>query len=258
MRERRKAPRFAFGLTGQLHRPGERVGTKVVVRIISTNGCAVEGGADLDMGKKCEVYFDWHNLHVGVEAEVASIDSTGRMGLRFLSLDRDMQGRLKDICDALRERAMAVGLPKQQDSVQPLAGSATTKEKPAPSAHRSTGAPEPPPKRERRKVPRYVSELHTRISSSATGSSTDVELITLSVLGGCIEGSGLPEAGQPCELTTEWEGPELKIRGQVVWKSQRGQAGIVFEIPDKDAEKLLRQILSGLRLKPMESIPPEP
>jgi hypothetical protein len=204
------------------------------------------------------VYFDWHNLHVGVEAEVASVDSTGRMGLRFLSLDREMQGRLKGICDALRERAMAVGLPKQQDAVQPLAGAATTPEKPAPSARRSTAPPEPPAKRERRKVPRYVSELHTRISHPAAGESTDVDLITLSVLGGCIEGSALPEAGQPCELTAEWEGRELKIQAQVVWKSQRGQAGIVFEIPDKDAERLLRQILSGLRLRPMEPIPPEP
>ena len=197
MRERRKAPRYAFGLTGQLHRAGERVGSKVVVRIISTNGCGVEGGAELGVGNKCEVYFDWHNLHVGVEAEVASVDSTGRMGLRFLSLDREMQGRLKDICDALRERAMAVGLPKQQDAVQPLAGAATTPEKSAPSARRSTAPPEPPAKRERRKVPRYVSELHTRISHPAAGESTDVDLITLSVLGGCIEGSALPEAGQP-------------------------------------------------------------
>jgi hypothetical protein len=125
----------------------------------------------------------------------------------------------------LRERAMAVGLPKRQDSVQPLAGSATTTEKPAPSARRSTAAPEPPPKRERRKVPRYVSELRTSISSPVTGAGSDVALITLSVLGGCIEGEALPEAGQPCELTTEWEGRELKIQGQVVWKSQRARPG---------------------------------
>jgi hypothetical protein len=257
MRERRKAPRFAFGLTGQLHQPGERVGTKVVVRIISTNGCAVEGGVDLGIGKKCEVYFDWHNLHVGVEAEVTSMDSTGRMGLRFLALDRDMQGRLKDICDTLRERAMAVGLPKQQDAVQPLAGSTTKAERPAASERRPTAIPEPPAKRERRQVPRYVSELQTRISNPTTGTSSDVALVTLSVLGGCIEGSALPEPGQPCELTTDWEGRPLKIQGRIVWKSQRGQAGIVFELPDKDAEKLLRQILSNLRIKPMESIPPE-
>ena len=257
MRERRKAPRYAFGLTGQLHRPGERVGSKVVVRIISTNGCGVEGGTDPNIGNKCELYFDWHNLHVGAEAEVASRDTTGRMGLRFLSLDREMQGRLKEICDALRERAMAVGLPKQQDAVQPLAGSATTTEKSAPPVSPSAAPPKPPSERERRKVPRYVSELQTRISNPVTGAGSEVALITLSVLGGCIEGSALPEAGQPCELTTEWEGRALSIQGQVVWKSQRGQAGIVFQIPDKDAEKLLRQILSNLRIKPMAPIPPE-
>ena len=257
MRERRKAPRYAFGLTGQLHRPGERVGTKVVVRIISTSGCAVEGTSDHGIGKKCELYFDWHNLHVGAEAEVASVDTTGRMGLRFLSLDREMQSRLKEICDALRERAMSVGLPKQQDTVQSLADSGPAGEKTAAPARRSTTPPEPPPQRERRKVPRYVSELPASISSPATGAGTDVALITLSVLGGCLEGSALPEAGQPCELTTEWEGRSLKIQGQVVWKSPRGQAGIVFIIPDKDVEKLLRQVLSSMRLKPMAPIPPE-
>jgi hypothetical protein len=258
MRERRKAPRYAFGLTGQLHRPGERVGTKVVVQVISTVGCAVEGASDHGAGKKCEVYFDWHNLHVGVEAEVASRDTAGRMGLRFLSLDREMQGRLKEICDALRERAMSVGLSKQQNAVVPLADSATTTEKKAATGRPSTAPPKPPTKSERRKVPRYVSELPASISSPTTGASTEVALITLSVLGGCLEGSALPEAGQPCELTTEWEGRPLKVQGQVVWKSPRGQAGIVFTIPDKDTEKVLRQILSNLRLKPMAALPPEP
>lgn len=258
MRERRKAPRYAFGLTGQLHRPGERVGAKVVVQIISTAGCAVEGSSDHGIGKKCELYFDWHNLHVGAEAEVASKDTTGRIGLRFISLDREMQGRLKEICDALRERAMSVGLSKQQDAVVPLADSATTAEKKAAPARPSSAPHKPPSKSERRKVPRYVSELPASISSTATGGSTEVALITLSVLGGCLEGHSLPETGQSCELTTEWEGHPLKVRGQVVWKSQRGQAGITFTIPDKDAEKLLRQILSNLRLKPMAAPPPEP
>ena len=258
MRERRKAARYAFGLTGQLHRPGERVGTKVVVRIISTSGCAVEGTSDHGIGKKCELYFDWHNLHVGAEAEVASVDTTGRMGLRFLSLDLEMQSRLKGICDALRERAMAVGLPKQQDTVQSLADSGTAGEKTAAPLRPSTASPEPPPKQERRKVPRYVSELPASISSPATGAGTDVALITLSVLGGCLEGSALPEAGQPCELAMEWQGRPLKIQGQVVWKGQRGQAGIIFIIPDKEAERLIRQICSSLRLQPMAALPPEP
>src|SRR3990172_3457476 len=104
MRERRKAPRFAFGINGLLHRPGEMVGSKVVVRVISTLGCAVEGARDHAIGKECELYFDWNLLHVGVVAEVVSQDTTSRTGLKFISLDREMQARLKEICDSLRER----------------------------------------------------------------------------------------------------------------------------------------------------------
>jgi len=256
MRERRKAPRYAFGLTGQLHRPGERVGTKVMVRIISSNGCAIEGASDHAVGKKCEVYFDWNNLYIGVEAEVVSRDPTGRIGLSFLSLDREMQGRLKEICDALRERAMSVGVSKQQNPAVTLADSATTAEKKTAPARPSGVAPKPPSKSERRKVPRYVSELEVHLSSPAKGASSDVTLITLSVLGGCLKGSALPEAGQPCELTTEWEGRQLKLQGNVVWKSKEDQVGITFELTDKDAEKLLRQICSNLRIQPMAALPP--
>jgi hypothetical protein len=102
MRERRKAPRYAFGLTGQLHRPGERVGTKVVVPIISTNDCAVEG-RPISAWKKCEVYFDWHNLHVGVEAEVASIIRPAAWGFGCFHWT-SVQGRLKDVATVARTR----------------------------------------------------------------------------------------------------------------------------------------------------------
>lgn len=258
MRERRKAPRYAFGLTGLLHRPGERVGAKVVVRVISTVGCAVEGAASHGVGRKCELYFDWQSVQIGVEAEVVSRDTTGRTGLRFLSLDRDMQSRLNDLCRELRDRAMSVGLPKLQDAAVPLADSATTQEK---TSERKTAAPPPPkaePKRERRKVPRYASELSVSLSSPGTGDSSDVRLITLSVLGGCLEGSKLPEAGQPFELTTEWEGRQLKLQGNVVWKTDGEQVGLTFVITDKEAEKLLRQVCSNLRIQPMSAPPPEP
>ncbi len=257
MRERRKAPRYAFGLTGLLHRPGERVGSKVVVRVISTLGCAVEGAGVHGVGKRCELYFDWQNVQVGVEAEVVSRDTTGRTGLQFLSLDREMQARLNDLCRELRDRAMSVGLPRVQDAAVPLADSATTQEK---KSERKPAAPPPPkpePKRERRKVPRYASELSVNLSSPVTGASSDVRLITLSVLGGCLKGSKLPETGQPFELTAEWEGRQLKLQGNVVWKTNGEQVGLTFVITDKEVEKLLRQVCSNLRIQPIAAPPPE-
>jgi hypothetical protein len=257
MKERRKSPRFAFGLTGLLHRPGETVGSKVIVHIISATGCAVDGAPQHSVGKECELYFDWSGLHVGAVAEVASRDSTGRLGLKFKSLDREMQSRLQQICDALRERALAVGSQKQAESAVPLADSLHAAKPPA--TPRKTSAAAPAPKKpERRKVPRYVGDIPARISNPATGTDTEVTLIVLSILGCCLEGETLPAPGQTCELTADWEGKPLVARGEVMWNTQGRRIGLKFSELDPASEKTLRQICSNLRLQPMGALPPEP
>lgn len=229
-----------------------------MVQVISTVGCAVEGAPYQAVGKECELYFDWSGLQVGVVAEVVSRDSTGRLGVKFQSLDREMQGRLKDICDALRERALAIGSTRQREAVT-AADSVTTAGKAAkPAAAPAKTAAKPEAKRERRKVPRYVSDISARVANPSTGTDTEVTLIVLSVLGCCLEGSALPEKGQQGELTAEWEGRWLKIRGDVVWNSQGKKIGLKFGEIDKDAEKTLRQICSNLRIQPMGELPPEP
>lgn len=232
-----------------LHRPGERVGSKVVVRTISTQGCAVEGASGHELGKKCELYIDWHDLHIGVEAEVASLEPDGLLGLKFLSVDEDMKARLSELCDELRSRAMSVGVSKQQDTADSLAGSVSTGAKATPIPAPSTPA-KPVRERERRKVPRYVSELSAHLSSPSTGTSADVALITLSVLGGCLEGAEFP-VGQPCEISTEWQGKRLKLQADVVWNSEENRVGVKFSYLDEDAQQLLRQVCSTLRIQPM-------
>jgi hypothetical protein len=248
MRERRKAPRYAFGLNGLLHRPGETVGSKVSVQVISTLGCAVEGARDHAVGKECELYFDWNLLHVGVVAEVVSQDTTGRIGLKFTSVDRETESRLREICDALRARALAVGVQKEPETALPLADSLSASGQP-PSTRKAAAAAPPPKKMERRKVPRYVGDIPARISNPANGGDTEVTLIVL---------SGLPAAGQTCDLTADWEGRPLVARGKVMWNTQGKKIGLKFGELDKDAEKALRQICSSLRLQPMGALPPEP
>ena len=230
----------------------------MVVRIISTLGCGVEGARDHAVGRECELYFDWNLLHVGVVAEVVSQDTTGRIGLKFTSLDREMQARLKEICDGLRERALAVGSTREQEAMSLSEAGAGAKEAPKPVAKAvQASKPAPVKKSERRKVPRYVSDLPVQLSSAAASADSDVTLITLSVLGGCLEGTSLPEAEQPCELTTEWNGRPLKLFTKVIWKRGK-QIGFTFSGLTPEAEKALRQICSGLRLQPMAAPPPEP
>lgn len=257
MRERRQAPRYMFGITGMLHPSSGGVGTKVMVRVISTQGCSVEGAEGMSVGKKCELYVDWRGAQIGVEGKVASKEAAGGIGLKFLSVDKDTRKRLRDLCDTLRIQSQAGPPPEEAGADSTVPASATEPQLLSVVEWPAT-APSPAPMRERRRVPRYVSELPARISDLATRESTGVTLITLSVLGGCLEGSGLPAVGQKCEVSTEWQGSPLRLQGEVVWISKEGRLGVKFAPLEAEAEKLLRQVCANLRLQPMAPLPPEP
>jgi len=259
MRERRKARRYMFDVTAMLHPAGGGVGTKVLVRVISTQGCHIETTQAPGVGKKCELYVDWRGAQIGVQAQVVSTDARGRIGLKFLSVDKDTRKRLSDLCETLRIQSEAGPPPEEAeaDSTVPVSGN-----EPQLLSVVEPSAPAPRPARqltgERRRVPRYVSDLPARVSVPTTGASSNVTLITLSVFGGCVEGSELPESGQECQVSTEWEGRPLRLPGRVVWKSKEGRLGVRFASLDEEAEKSLRQVCTNLWLQPMAPLPPEP
>jgi hypothetical protein len=248
-----------FGITGMLHPPSGGVGTKVFVRVISTQGCSIEGAEGMSVGKKCELYMDWRGAQIGVQGKVASKEAAGGIGLKFLSVDKDTRKRLTDLCDTLRIQSQA-GPPPEEAGADSTAPASATEPQLLSVVERPAPAPSPARQLmgERRRVPRYVSELPARISDLATRESTGVRLITLSVLGGCLEGSGLPAVGQKCEVSTEWQGSPLRLPGEVVWISKEGRLGVKFAPLEEEAEKLLRQVCANLRLQPMAPLPPEP
>ncbi len=256
MRKSRKVSRYPFGLAGRLHPAGGGVGANVVVRVISTEGCEIDRAEGPSVGKKCELYFDWQGAQIGVEARVVWRDAQGRMGLKFLYVDSQSQTRLNELCTTLRSHPLSAPLPEKAEAAPSVPDSA-----PAPQPARPTAVPSPPPRpargRERRRVPRYVSELPAYVSNPATGATLKVILVTLSVLGGCLDGSGLPEPGRKCDLITEWEGKPLLIEGEIVWKGKE-QVGLKFAPVDEKADKMLRQICGNLRLQPLAPLPPEP
>ncbi len=259
MPERRKASRYPLEVPGILHPAGARAGINVVVLDISPLGCSLDKAPDLNVGKKCELYIDWQGGQMGLEAQAVWIDAGGKVGLKFLSVDKDTQRRLNDFCASVRTQTHSAARQSSESAPRPAAP-AGAPEPPHPAVPRAsvTALPmKPAPKRERRKVPRYISELRARLTIPVTGATARVGLATLSILGGCVEGSDLPDVGQMCELSTEWEGKEFSIQGDVVWKGKR-QAGMKFASLDASGEKLLRQICSNLRLKPMAPLPSEP
>ncbi len=258
MPERRKAPRFPLGVSGSLHRAGEKVGASVVVGKISPAGCEVEHAQSLGAGTKCELYFDWRGVQIGLQAQVAWADAQGRIGLNFRSVDKDTQKRLDELCVALRSQPPSYTLPGETSrSVPHSAAAREPARRVGPPAAASASSSQPAQERERRRVPRYVSELPARLSSLATGASSTVTVVTLSVLGGCLEGTGLPAAGQKCELSIDWQGRPLAIQGEVVWRT-KDRAGVRFASLEAEAETLLRGVCADLRLQPLAPLPPEP
>jgi hypothetical protein len=231
----------------------------VTVREISTRGCELEHAEGPSVGKNCELDFDWQGTHVGLEALVVWKDAEGRMGLQFLSVDMERQKRLKELCARLRTQPPLASLPKGAGAALPVPKSAKLREASSPTAL-TEAAPSPPlrpaSERKSRRLPRYLSELPAHLTNPATGATSSVTLINLSVSGGCLEGGELPEAGQKCELHTEWEGERVLFRGEVVWKSKQ-QVGVKFSSLDEGAENLLRRICSHLRLQPLGALPPE-
>jgi PilZ domain-containing protein len=254
MRERRKATRYPLGVEGTVNPPQGGAGTNVIVPVISTLGCAIECANYESIGKKCELYFNWQDMQVGVQAQVAW-RGAGTIGLKFNSVDEDTRRRLSALCASLAIRVSAAFPTEEAKSATPLPDPSRAlrpASESAPSAARR-GILE----RERRRVPRYISELTAHVSNPATGESSSVTLITLSVLGGCLDGRVLPEPGEKCELHAEWQGEPFVVPGEVVWKIKE-EAGVKFAPLDDGLEKLLRQICATLRLQPLAPLPPRP
>jgi hypothetical protein len=260
MRERRKVPRFNFGKDGMLHPPGGGVGTRAIVHVISTQGTAVECEKAPPTGKKCELYFDSDFGQIGVEAQAVSKDPRGRIGLKFLSVDKDTSKRLSDLCATLQIQTTS---PGGQAAVQaaPPARAVQPAEKPSTAPASPWTAPkaaEAPAKEfERRRVPRYISELRASVSAVSAEVISEVALVTLSVLGCCLEGQKLPDPSLTCEVTADWEGRTLRLPGEVIWRKNR-LAGVRFASLGEETERLLRQVCANLRLQPLAPLPAEP
>lgn len=248
----RKFPRFAFGQAATLQASGGKLTANVTILEISARGCEVEHTAGLNIGKKCELYFDWQRTYIGLEAQaVWNKQAQGRSGLLFRNVDHETQRRLNTLCSALSKQKASKGRDEAEASAPAAPAEKPSEEHPAfPVA----AAPSPPrpriSERSRRGLPRYASNLPGRLLNLASGDSIDVVVVEISISGGRLQGAALPETGQLCELHTETSsGGKLIVQGEVVWKAER-DVGLKFLSPDEETVKELREICRGLRLLP--------
>ncbi len=220
-----------------------------MVRDISTLGCQLEHTPAPKIGKTCELYFDWQGTSVGLEAKVVW-NARGRVGLKYERVDEHSQRCLRELCASLQSRR-----PVSRRAGDAIASGAV------PDSTRNLDAEHPmfrpvvtPPaktdsEQSRRTLPRYISELRGDVLNAATGKSADVFLVDLSVSGARLEGTGLPETGQSCQLHTEWEGRHVMLLGEVAWKTSK-QVGVKFSSLDEETARQLRQICATLNIAP--------
>ncbi len=221
----------------------------MTVRDISTLGCQLEHSNGPKIGKNCELYFDWQGTLVGIEAKVVWNDARGRVGLKYERIDEHSRRCLQELCATLQAQRPIGRRTSEAVAAGPAHGSTGTLGAEHPMFRPVAAPPAKTESEIRRTLPRYISELRGDVFNSATGKSADVFLVDLSVSGARLEGKGLPDAGQTCELHTEWEGRHMLLPGAVAWKTSK-QIGLKFSSLDDETVRQLRQICANLHIAP--------
>ena len=103
----------------------------------------------------------------------------------------------------------------------------------------------------KRRVARYSTHLKASLSLPAEGTTFEVMVEDLSVLGCLLEYAPWLKVRQDCELAMEWKGREFRTPAIVIWKNMQSQAGLEFGSNDPASQALLREICAELRLKPL-------
>ncbi len=111
--------------------------------------------------------------------------------------------------------------------------------------------------RERRHVPRYLSDLHGEVFEPTRPTQQTVGILILSVDGACVDRAGFLSRGVKCTLRLDWHERHFEVEAEVVWTNSQGRAGLKFTSMDEDSRKLIREILPNLPLQPMVKLPPE-
>ena len=104
----------------------------------------------------------------------------------------------------------------------------------------------------RREVPRYACELDAEVLKPESDSRLDAMVTVLSVKGCCLMGVGLLDPGQKCHVNTEWGGKDWRAEAEVVWANALGHAGCRFVSVSDEAMAIIREILNGLSLQPIQ------
>src|SRR5438477_11380150 len=101
MPERRKVPRYQLVSEAKLSVPASGAHFPVSVKVISTRGCALEGGVLPAEGVQCELQLDWRGGKIHLPARIAWKTKDGRTGLEFEDVPEEESKHLRELCASL-------------------------------------------------------------------------------------------------------------------------------------------------------------
>jgi hypothetical protein len=107
MDERRQVPRYLADVNAELSNPPTDSASKVVIEILSVQGCCLRGTGIPEIGRKCRLSLEWQGDRIHAESEVAWKSIQGLAGLKFLSMDRESSESLRELLATLRMQPMA-------------------------------------------------------------------------------------------------------------------------------------------------------
>ncbi len=108
---------------------------------------------------------------------------------------------------------------------------------------------------ERRRVPRFMFGGPAELCLSPDAPPANVTIRKIS-MGGCsVEGPGIPEVGQKCELVFKWQDKEFRSEVEVVLRISKREAGLKFLSMDEARLAVLNKLCASLHLEPPPQIP---
>jgi len=102
MVERRRFKRYFFGVKAALLLSDRTMHSDLRIVNIGRNGCCVEDGGGLQVGRKGRLSVEWRGQQLQVEAEVIWNDASGYTGFTFLSVDPASSDLLDELCATLK------------------------------------------------------------------------------------------------------------------------------------------------------------
>lgn len=102
MSERREVPRYLYGGPANVSEPAALRVSTITIISLSVNGFRAKGSSIPDVGKTCELLYEWEGKQFRGQVEVMWKQPDGVSGLKLVSCDDQSREVLRRLCASLQ------------------------------------------------------------------------------------------------------------------------------------------------------------